>query len=349
MTHSTGPGTRLAAGRRLGESLRSHAGSFWVRAFVSVGMLALVATQIDFDVLGRRLSDGHRGTYAAAIAAMVAWMLVAAVRWRIFLERVGINVSIARAVRAYWLGAFTTTFLPSQFGGDVTRVITVSPRGERTRGLATVLIDRLSSMGCLVLVGWTAILASGGSTPSELVVALASLTAAGIVAAFLAAWLLRHRGRVGTRLHKRILGPTRQLVDALSLCLSRGALLQATVLGFAYEALMLLALWLVGRAIGVDVSYDVLAAAMPLVLLLSALPVSIAGFGVREGAFILLLRPAGIETTDAAVLSVLFALAFTLASLPGALGLLVGRRSDRRPPEPLTPGGGGPASRAGKT
>ena len=63
---------------------------------------------------------------------------------------------------------------------------------------------------------------------------------------------------------------------------------------------------------------------MPLVLIATAPPISVGGFGVREGSFVALLADAGVSAADATLLSLLSAAVMVLASLPGGLALLIG-------------------------
>jgi hypothetical protein len=59
-------------------------------------------------------------------------------------------------------------------------------------------------------------------------------------------------------------------------------------------------------------------------LIVSAAPISIGGFGVREGSYVFLLAYAHLGSTDATLFSLLSAAAFAIASLPGA-AFVVGR------------------------
>jgi hypothetical protein len=64
------------------------------------------------------------------------------------------------------------------------------------------------------------------------------------------------------------------------------------------------------------------------------LPISVGGFGVREGSFVALLAEAGVSSSDATLLSLLSAAAMALASLPGGLVLLVGYEPSKPAPQP---------------
>ena len=85
-----------------------------------------------------------------------------------------------------------------------------------------------------------------------------------------------------------------------------------------------------------------LAVVLAPVLIVSVLPISIGGFGVREGSYVVLLSYAGVNSTDAALLSLLTAAAFAIASLPGGLALI-------RHPEAVSSTGADPGSRGGTT
>jgi hypothetical protein len=62
---------------------------------------------------------------------------------------------------------------------------------------------------------------------------------------------------------------------------------------------------------------------LPLVLFATIIPISIAGFGVREGAFVALLGEAGVSSADAVLLSLATVASLAIASLPGGVLMIV--------------------------
>ena len=108
-------------------------------------------------------------------------------------------------------------------------------------------------------------------------------------------------------------------------CLAPSVLVRTLAIGFVFQALVVLVAWLVARSISLGVPFAVVAASLAPVLIISALPISMDGFGVREGSYVVLLSYAGVGATDATVFSLLSAAAFALASLPGAAALLLRR------------------------
>ena len=304
------------------ERLRRLAGSLWVRAVVSAGLLAAVLTQIDFAAARDRLSGGSWGLFVAAVAVLFSSFLLAAIRWHLFLEAAAISTTRYLAVRAYLIGTFTSNFLPGQLGGDVTRVWVAAQPGARMRAGATVVVDRATALACLLAVAWLALAADPAPVAGALVVALAASTAAFLVGLG-AVWILV---RGGTGLGRRVRPRGRVWITearaAARACLHWPVVWPTVLLGLAFEGLVIGSLWLTARAIDLDVPYSVLAVTVPPVLIVSALPISIAGFGVREASFVVLLGKVGISTTDATLLSLMGGIAFAIASLPGGLLLL---------------------------
>ena len=297
-----------------------------------MGLLVVVATQIDFAALRGRLSGGSWGWFAAAVAVLFGSFVVGALRWHIFLDHAEVGSSRLRALRAYLIGAFTTNFLPTQIGGDVTRAWVASGQGTRIRSATTVVLDRATALACLMIAGWIGVAANVGAVPGQLLAALAAASAAYILACLLAVLLFRVRAL--RRLLPQRMGPAaREVRIAVASCLTRAVLWRTLLTGLAFQGLVYLAAWLIALSIPLDVPFAVLGAVLAPVFILSTAPVSIGGFGVREGSYVLLLGYAGVSATDATLFSLLSAAAFALASLPGALALLVGR-SPASSPEP---------------
>jgi uncharacterized membrane protein YbhN (UPF0104 family) len=84
-------------------------------------------------------------------------------------------------------------------------------------------------------------------------------------------------------------------------------------LGLAYQVLAVLVLVMVGKTVGVQLSFALAAVSTAIVLVAMLIPISIGGLGVREGGFVLLLGEAGINGADATSVSLLSAAVVVLA------------------------------------
>lgn len=256
----------------------------------------------------------------AAVELFVSF-IVGAMRWRLYLAAAGLATGEWSVIRSYLIGVFANNFLPSQVGGDVARAWVATGPGTRVRGMATVLVDRATALVCLVAVGWLGYLSDPSAVPGQLLAALAAATAA--IALGSLAVLLAARSPAAARLVPgRLLAPARDLRQAVGACLRGTVLTRTLLIGVAFQGITVLAAWLVVRSLELDLGFAPLAVALAPILIVSVLPISIGGFGVREGSYVVLLRYAGVGTTDATLLSLLSALAFALASAPGGLFLV---------------------------
>jgi uncharacterized protein (TIRG00374 family) len=330
------------------QRLKQLSDSWLVRIAVTALLLGVVALQVDWPQAADRVTSGSWGWFVAAVAAALVSLAIGAERWRAFLASAGMHPSRLHVQRAYFIGVFSNTFLPTGFGGDAARAWIIGRQeGATVRVAVSVLADRATSLACGYLLAWIAIAADPSSVPHRLVLLLAAVSAAGLVALGLAVLALRG-GAPGlvARLPQRLRGWLRETRSVGATFLAdRRLIVTALVLGLLFQLAGVGAFWLLAKVIGLSIAFPVVAASVSLVLVVTVLPISVAGFGVREGGFVLLLGWAGVSATDATVISLLSVVTLALASLPGALALIApgGRparlepagigSADARPPE----------------
>jgi uncharacterized protein (TIRG00374 family) len=307
---------------------RRAVGSVFVRAVVTALLLALVASQVNWSAAADRLVNGSWAWFAAAVATLFASQLLAAARWRLLLAGVGLERAPLAVIRAYLIGVFVNSFLPTAVGGDVARAWLVASR-ERAlvRALLSVVVDRFLAFWALVALAWILLPTDPTAVPSSLVLALLALSVGGIASSALMLWFaLYGGGRLARRLPRQVLEWAREIREALRLYRARPRLLAiAALLGLGFQLLVVGAVWLIANAIDLNVALSLLAVVTPLVLAVTLVPISIAGFGVREGGMVLFLGAAGYSATEATLLSLTGVGALVVSSLPGAAAMVLGK------------------------
>lgn len=296
-----------------------------VRLLVTGGLLAAIGLTIDWGVVADRLEDGEWGWFAGAVGTAFGSLAIGAYRWHRLLGAAGLPVSAWRTARAYWVGLFANNFLPTGFGGDAARGLLVARGGPAiARSLTSVIFERASGILCLLAVGLAALAALPGEVPGELGLLLAGAAAAAAGASALAAIGLQRRW-LRRLLPARLVPWAREVRDTvLAYARDRRLLALVVALGVAFQLLVVSSTWMLARSIGLDLDFALVAVVQPLVLIAVLFPISIAGFGVREGSFVVLLGAAGVSAADATLLSLLSVVMLALATSPGALGLLTG-------------------------
>lgn len=311
---------RLASARRLVESLPA-------RIAITLVLLGIVALHVKWAQIGERLRHGHPLDMAGAVALVLAALVIGAYRWRKLLDGAGLHLDLRSLGRVYSVATFSGTFLPTSVGGDVTRALLVTRRRSLLpRVVLTIIVDRLGGLVGLLAMAWIAFSLEATSVPSGAQIFLIWVTAIALIGALLLVAALFRGSRLA-----RALVPARLVAAAReSRALLRGyaaspRILTTVVLSsLAYQALVSAQLVLLAHAIDVHLAFATAAVTLALVTIVTLIPISIGGFGVREGTYVVLLGGASIAASEATLISLLSVAALFLASLPGAVLLARG-------------------------
>ena len=212
-------------------------------------------------------------------------------------------------------------------------------RGRRLLSFVSVLVDRLSGLLVLLVLACVAVLFYPRALPPWIPWSV-WITAACAALGLLTGPLLLRR----THRFERM----RRLAQAAGSYRDKPLLvLETTALSFLVQAANVVLVWLVGQAIRAPVPLGLYWIVVPMVTLLTLLPVSLNGMGVREGGMILFLTPFGVPESTALSLAFLWFLVYTAVSLCGAAVYLFGNFN--RPPEEPSHGFIGRDSDQGRT
>ncbi len=291
--------------------------------FLVSGLLIwfLLAT-VDLDAARARVLDIAPGMVALATAIFLAQLVIGTFRWRAVLDAIGAPLSLPRAVTFFFIGAFFNQTLPSSVGGDAVRIYKAYRSGLTLGGAVNgVMLERVAAVIALVaLVAATQpfFLPRVGEDTARWIVPAVALGVAGTVAGMVVLLVL---DRLPVSLRGWRLGRwlARLGADARQVFLAPRA--AGTVLGWGVAGHVNLTLGVYVLALGLKLEVtwvDCIALFLP-VLLVTTLPISIAGWGVREGAMVAMFALAGVPTDGALVLSILFGLLTALISLPGGV------------------------------
>lgn len=316
-----------------------------LRGAVSLVLLAVLAAVLDPGAVLGRLSSLRPGWAVGALALSVLQVAGSAWRWRFTAARLGIHLPLGRAVEEYYLATFLNQVLPGGVLGDVSRAWrhareTAPATGEARAGDAgtregpvpgtphlravnAVVLERLSGQGVMTGVAVVSVLVlalPGGDRLPGLSGwwALAALVVVAVLAALV------------TRRLVRVPALRRVVWDARAALLQGRALPVQLATSLAIVA-SYLAIFLMGaRAVGVETPVPVLLPLAAPVLVTMLLPVTVAGWGVRETAAAALWGLVGLTAADGVAVSVVYGLLVLISSLPGAAILLLTLWWDRQ-------------------
>lgn len=259
-------------------------------------------------------------TPSYVLIAIAAWGVIQGMcilKWQWVNRLQGVDVPLGPLTSAYLIGMFFNTFLPSSFGGDAIRAYKLARySGTTGRSVGSVVIDRYLALHSLLAVSAVAMLFSPDMrAAASWQVVLASLILGSLP--FGLPWLLGLHPLAGWRTRWPVL---RQVADSLAGTHASRRLLAIWLLAIAIQYLNALMHYFLILAIGQAVSLPYVLAFVPVMVLLSSLPISVNGLGIREGALVLFLGKVGISAPQALAVGVL---SLAMLLLVGAVGAIV--------------------------
>lgn len=296
------------------------------KASLTILLLALTLHAVGMANLGKGFLGLKDRYILVALAAQLASTFIAAYRYRLIMGALEFREGLGFFVRSYFKGAFLNQTLPGSIGGDAARVLELGRLGYRKRdAFYGVFVDRIVGLAGLLLLNLLANNLAPDLLPRWLFDLINAISLAGIAGMFVLVRVrkLRRLERFGVL--QPLLALSRQLRRAYH---SGQAILEQVGLSVLIHVLSILAMYALAHAVGMDIPFRVLMVVVPPVFLLTLLPVSLAGWGVREGAMVGIFMLLGEHKAMVLSLSVLYGLTLILASLPGLYFLLQpGRRS----------------------
>tara|TARA_Y100000588_G_scaffold32715_1_gene31950 strand:- start:1056 stop:2078 length:1023 start_codon:yes stop_codon:yes gene_type:complete len=287
-------------------------------------------SKVDLAKSGEHLASFDVGWGLLAVLALALIFLIASVRWRIYARALKIPLGKGIAFRIYLISQFLGQVLPAGIGNDAVRVWLLARHGNAVGPSASsVVLERLTGLiGNIVLIAALLPLTFTyiDDTSIRLVVILVvAICAAGIFALFGISFLPHLMTKW------RSVAMISRLADIASEARRASFMLKPAATAFLLSLSMhltaVLAAYLIALGLDLELSAEACLALMPIVLLLGTLPISLAGWGVREGAAVTALSYAGVASSEALTLSILFGLSLLTVSLFGAIFWLFQRRS----------------------
>lgn len=292
--------------------------NFAVKIGVSGGLLYFLSRGIDIAEVGQRLSHVDPFWLGLALLLLVGQLVVLAMRWRLITRVIDSGLTLHDAVMFSLVGQFFNQTLPSIVGGDAFRMWLASRRSTtKTGAIHGVLLDRFAGLFGLVLLSLISLPALFHLLPEGPAKwAITAMVCLGFAGTGL---LLVLGGGAGVRFRKWM--PLRLIID-LSRDLRRISLVRRAVLPLlgmstAIHLITVATIALLGKAVGVPITLEQALVVVPPMLLISSVPITIAGWGVREGVMVFALGAMGVAASDAIGLSILYGLSLVAVGLPG--------------------------------
>ena len=271
-----------------------------LRVGVSLAIIVYILVDVDRHDLWRTLRDVRLDYVAEALVLYLVGQVLSAVKWAWIGRSVGLHRPMRDYMRFYFIGMFFNIFGLSTIGGDVARALYLGG-GERP-GLAlnSVLFDRVTGLALLMAIGAIALMIF---PQYQFPWWLSASVVAGGLALVLGWWTAPRLVRLLPRSNR-----LRQQVetDLVPFWRDRVLLLRVAVVSIVFHFSQIWVQFVLARAAGAEIPFSYCIVFHPILSLMQALPLSVGGFGVREGGYLYFLTTINVDDSIAVIMGLLW-------------------------------------------
>jgi uncharacterized membrane protein YbhN (UPF0104 family) len=292
-----------------------------IKILISVALLYLALRKVNLSDLASRFNIASLGWIGMAVAVTFLQIFVGVLRWRIISAECGAPLGLRQAMRFNLIGTFFNQTLPSSIGGDAVRLWLVARGGAGWRAATySIFVDRAVGLIALAVIivaslPWSLSLIGDPHGRSALLFVDFAALAGGVGFLvlgrlpwpWLKSWWGTHHFHACSVIANRVIfsqknGPS------------------IAVLSVLVHVLAVVIAWCMVQSIAAPVAFGQVFQLIPPVMLITMLPISIAGWGVREATMGLAFGYAGLMTNEGVNVSLLFG---AVSFIVGAFGGLV--------------------------
>jgi uncharacterized protein (TIRG00374 family) len=309
-----------------------------LRILVTLLFLAIVFFFVDARALYARVASLNLLWVGIALLATLPQYVLSAARWRLTAERLGALLPFRVALSEYYFAVFANQILPGGVLGDAARAVrhghTLTSRDEAHRygpAIRAVIFERASGQLVLfafMLAGlffWPS--APQGRAPLIEIagVVLLVILILGMALYFLIRSSLAQSSLAQSSLAQSSLAKSRLGIgvgglaaEARHALFARDVILRQALYSLSVLATYLFCFYCAGRAIGISMSLVEVVALVPAILFSMTIPITIAGWGIREASAAAIWGLANLAPADGVAVSVTYGIIVFLSALPGA-------------------------------
>ena len=288
---------------------RASALSSVLRVTLSLLLLVVLLHKFDLSRIAETLLSANKGYMGAALGLYLVGIVICSFRWQVLLGSHDVSVPLRSLTALNFVGNFFNNILPGSISGDVVKMYQLSRYSDRSDvAVSTVLMDRITGFMALFAIAAGAVPFAHELVPWETSV-LILIIAVGMWGGM---WVFT-RGRWWKGLRDRIglldrLARTEKVGKVYRAMRTYDGLVTARVLGISlvFDASWIVVRYLIALALGVRLSVWYFLLFIPIISLVTLVPISFSGLGVREGAYVYLFSQVGVEAPTAISMSLAF-------------------------------------------
>lgn len=299
--------------------------SVLIRIIITALILTLLFLKINFGQVLAAIKSCNLYLFSSAFLLFACLYYFGLWRWQMLLTALKLRPPLKKIISAFSGGLFFNLFLPSTIGGDVARIYSlISHTGEGGKVAATVIVDRLSGFLALTFISVLSILIGGHLVDSKSVVIIVGLIA--LIFIVITLFMFSKRSSKSLALIFKFFRLTRieniwiKISTALSLFRGDKILLfKNFLISLIIQGLNVVVIYLIALSLGVKTGMIYFFIIVPIIAVISTLPITIGGLGLRDASSILFYSKIGIPSNIAFSISLFSFFFVTFAGIAGGI------------------------------
>jgi len=304
---------------------------------ITVLLFYYIFQNIDFENFGATLRNASPGILIAAFILLWAAHYICIFRWRLLIRPLMPAPSLPSLFSIYCIGIFFNLTFPTLIGGDVVKIYYIGKHSDSySQSFASTFLDRDTGLLAMLIIACAGIVFYPVSVPGIPV----SIVIWGAFGAFVLGNTCLFAPRCHDILNRllrslkmsRVEKKANRVADAFQLMGKRkSVLLISLLISFGNQLLVILSVWVTAVGLNIQVPFYYFLVLVPVITLISMIPVSLNGMGLREYAFMALFGGIGVPPASCIALGLVTSIMIILSGIPGGIIYIFYRnRGDRR-------------------
>ena len=289
-----------------------------LKILTSVTLLMVVFEDVQFNVVFDEFNNMNLRVVSLIFSLMFLQLLIASLRWFKILNYLNITLSYKKCAAYTWAGMFFSQALPSSLGGDAYKIFQIKTLGHSYKGaFCSVVSDRLFGLiGVITLILMFPFAALATGHQKILGFEIKFLMYAALACMLLYFFFVKALKNFQNSYH---FSKVYQLFDRLLLFKAPLKTLCLIVTSsFLIHSITILIFLAIVHSFSVGIPFVLYIFLIPMMILVTTLPISIAGWGVREGFFVYTFGQFGVDNETSISISIIYGLLVLIFSIPGS-------------------------------
>lgn len=296
-----------------------------IKAAISILLIYYVLSNIKGEEVVGSISAISGGTVLISSGFLVVQTFVLALRWYMVATTMGALLGCKKAISFTFIGVFFNQVLPTSFGGDAVRIWRAYRDGlSLTGAINSVVLERISGTVVLVLLGSLSVVFLRDHITDPTLRA-GFVLALPIALIALAVLMFVDRLPFLPASIQRLARDAQFAADTRRVFFDKSTMSVLFLASLLSHFLAAMAAYVIASGLDVALPLWEFMPYMFLVSIVVLLPISVAGWGVRESAMVIILGFAGVAPEESFALSVLLGIMMIIAGLPGGVLWLLWR------------------------